>query len=84
MRAGKWFDDPLTVTPSGNRQDYRKSWPHLVSDRRQCPRSPTPTAACMDITFIPNGIGPGKHRFDFFATNTAGTKWQKTVYATLQ
>jgi hypothetical protein len=38
----------------------------------------------LDISFIPNGIGPGRHRFDFFATNTAGTKWQKTVYATLQ
>jgi FG-GAP-like repeat len=45
-------------------------------------------SSVLDITFFPTfpppNVGPGKHRFDFFATNTAGTKWQKTVYATLQ
>lgn len=28
-------------------------------------------------------LGAGKHRFDFYAVNTAGTKWEKTVYATV-
>jgi hypothetical protein len=38
----------------------------------------------MDQTFSPNGVAARKHRVDFFAVNTAGTKWQKTVYATVQ
>jgi hypothetical protein len=41
-------------------------------------------SSVMDVTFYPTGVAAGKHRFDFFAVNTAGTKWQKTVYATLQ
>ncbi|MBV9669353.1 MAG: hypothetical protein JOZ43_00225 [Acidobacteriales bacterium] len=28
-------------------------------------------------------LGSGKHRFDFYAVNTAGTKWETTVYATV-
>lgn len=29
-------------------------------------------------------LGSGKHRFDLYAVNTAGTKWEKTVYATVK
>jgi hypothetical protein len=28
-------------------------------------------------------LARGKHRFDFNAVNTAGTKWKATVYATV-
>ncbi len=28
-------------------------------------------------------LGTGKHRFDVYAVNTAGTKWESTVYATV-
>ena len=28
-------------------------------------------------------LAAGKHRFDFYAVNTAGTKWETTVYATV-
>lgn len=28
-------------------------------------------------------LASGKHRFDFYAVNTAGTKWETTVYATV-
>lgn len=28
-------------------------------------------------------LGIGKHRFDIYAVNTAGTKWESTVYATV-
>lgn len=28
-------------------------------------------------------LGSGKHRFDFYAVNTAGTKWESTLYATV-
>jgi hypothetical protein len=28
-------------------------------------------------------LAAGNHRFDFYAVNTAGTKWEKTVYATV-
>jgi hypothetical protein len=28
-------------------------------------------------------LASGSHRFDFYAVNTAGTKWEKTVYATV-
>jgi hypothetical protein len=29
-------------------------------------------------------LAAGYHRFDFYAVNTAGTKWEKTVYATVK
>lgn len=29
-------------------------------------------------------LGTGSHRFDIYAVNTAGTKWEKTVYATVK
>jgi hypothetical protein len=28
-------------------------------------------------------LGAGKHRFDFYAVNTSGTKWETTVFATV-
>jgi hypothetical protein len=28
-------------------------------------------------------LGPGQHRFDFYAVNTAGTKYETTSYATV-
>jgi hypothetical protein len=28
-------------------------------------------------------LGPGKYQFDFYAVNTAGTKWETTVFATV-
>jgi len=28
-------------------------------------------------------LAAGKRRFDFYAVNTAGTKWERTVYATV-
>jgi hypothetical protein len=28
-------------------------------------------------------LGAGNHRFSVFAVNTAGTKWESTVYATV-
>ncbi|WP_109486032.1 FG-GAP-like repeat-containing protein [Occallatibacter savannae] len=29
-------------------------------------------------------LSSGKHKFDFYAVNTAGTKWETSVYATVQ
>jgi hypothetical protein len=29
-------------------------------------------------------LGSGKHRFDFYAANTAGQKWEATVYSTVK
>jgi hypothetical protein len=29
-------------------------------------------------------LAAGKHRFDFYAVNTAGTKWETTVYSTVE
>ncbi len=29
-------------------------------------------------------LGAGQHRFDIYSENTAGTKWEKTIYATVK
>ena len=72
-----------SATPSGNCKDHGKSarigcW---IDGRKKITIF---VSTVMDQTFSPNGVAAGKHRFDFFAVNTAGTKWQKTVYATVQ
>ena len=41
----------------------------------------TETTSTSESTSIP--LASGKHQFDFYAVNTAGTKWETTVFASV-